>query len=443
MTILMYNKRWKIFTFILLLSLISSNVSLTGAEEDFDYDITYVLSNDHIAAGGDLAVSINLTGRYIADGPYSLDKQIEAQVELLLDGVRIGEGTVPAGPMEIIPYQEITISETIPGLVPPGTTVGVHELVVRSRFNALGYNIEETETFSIEVLEVASSGGPMEPCLYFSLSPLQMYFDSTSTLTLRVFNPNDSSMSTEVSLYSSSYGYESAIGSYEISLEAGGAEEIRRTFKLVDNDIGELCFIARLDWYEIDGERFHCQCESRQCAEILNRPSLRPNITFENYSDLGDGYFIADMILSLDNATEWERSLIVDELNLSIALPEELLIVEGFVEYHQTVRRDLTMTIRVKGPLEEYYNTRGLLEGTYVFGDPDETVEFTYPFMIPSTDTVRETLGLGPLMDGGQDDGSRGSPNLGITAFLIGGLSGGNNMDGMNEIFSYIDQLFQ
>ena len=438
----MYNKKGIFLSLFFSSIMLLSTMSLIGAEEEFDYDIVYSLSTDAVEAGAEITATIALTGRYIADSPYDLDKQIEADVELLLDGSVIGEATIPAGPMEIVPYQDITISETIPALIPSNILPGFHELAVKCSFNALGYDVNESKTFQIEVVEVQSSPVVQPPRFFFSLSPTQMYLGSTSTLTVRVFNPNESSMSLGVSLFSEMYGHESLLETYELTLEGGENEEIRRTFRLMDGDVKELCFLARLNWYEVDGERHTDALENGQSATILKRPQLRPLVLFDDLSKLSEEEFQASLQLVFTNETTWERSLIVEHLEYSLALPEQIGIIEMPLDILDNVRRDTILTVKIKGPLDELYDPRCVLDGEYVFGDPDEDVSFLYPFALPSTNEIREALGMEPLVSGKSNDPNPGN-SLGITTFLLGNQGNNDRKDDMNEIFSYLDQLFQ
>jgi len=436
----MYNKKRLLFTLFTSLLILSTTLSLIGAEEDFDYDINYIISDDAIEAGKEVNVTITLTGRYIAEEPYVLNKQVEAKMELFLDGEKISEATVPAGPMELVPYQDLTISETVPGLIPSTTLPGTHELVLRSSFEALGYDFSEEKAFPIEVLSPQSSPVSKPPSLYFSLSPLQMYKGSTSTLTVRIFNPNEAAMDLAISLYTETNGFENLLDTYILMLEGGCSEEIRRTFKLLDGDLCNLCFLAKLEWYELNGERYENVFEMGQCANLLKRPSLRAIVFNDNYVDLNDGTFQSDLHVVFINETGWRNSLIVDNMVYSIILPNEIEMMDGPRYELWNVRKDTEAILKIRGPLDTYLDQSGRVEGTYLFGDPKETVEFVSPFLMPSTDEVRIMFGYGPLSGERQDDeGSK----LGITAFLISHKGYTDKRDDINEIFSYLDMIFQ
>ncbi|MBN1786149.1 MAG: hypothetical protein JW825_04070, partial [Candidatus Methanofastidiosa archaeon] len=168
----------------LILLLVLGSLPLAGAEEDFDYSLSYELGSSVVEQGGELAVTVTLIGRYVSSEPYDLDRQVEAIVEILFDGSAIGEATIPAGPMKLIPYQDITISETVPGLVPLDASPGTHDIIVRCYLSALGYEVEERKAFTIDVIQAVEGALPEAPKIYLSLSPSQTCIGGTSTLTV-------------------------------------------------------------------------------------------------------------------------------------------------------------------------------------------------------------------------------------------------------------------
>jgi len=433
------NKNIILVVFISFLLLITTTPPLF-AEEDFDYSVSYDLDKYTVDQGENIAVTITLNGTYKAQDPFILDKQIEANVELLLDGHQVGSATIPFGPVDVMPYQMLTLTETIPGVIPSTTAPGEHQLTVRSYFDALGYKVDDTKTFTLSVLERPMGTTEIKrPELYLSLSPSQMYQGSTTTLTLRVLNPNDVEVGASVTLFSETYGYANSLGSCYFLLPPRGSEEIRRSFSLNDSNIQDLCFMASLDWYDANEERCMLDYGVKRCAEILNRPVIRPLVTFENFRISGPDTYQVDLTVNLTNEAGWDSSLVIEELSMELDEPDNTVIIGNSGGTFSDLRRDIEVKFIIEVPLREECVGTGSVSGTYAYCNPIEVIQFSTPFRMPPLGDVRDILGLAPL--GGRVE--EPCPAFDLTNYLASGMGHGiTGRESMGMIFTFVDAIF-
>jgi len=421
--------------FFVLLSLICIPAV---AGEDFTIDIDVDVSTGSVEQGGSFNVIVDAEGQYVGEGAYSLDRQVLVEENVYLDGHKIGEGNIPFGPGFFNPGDTMSLSDTIPCRVPDDTAPGTYTVEVHFFAAAFGSTVEKTRYAQIQVTErevVVEQSNPPE--IYLSMFPEEMFFGSTSTLTIRVYNPNDSDMEVNLLLKKIKKVGEYFLEDYNVTLGPYETEEIRNTFNL-QQKVTDLCFSVEVSSYILNGESKVPEIALREeiCATILQRPVLVPSIDFSDFEKNGELYN-ANLNVHLFNSNGWETSISPNNVIITLNNPDSVDPTEKTFDYY-ALNRDINARMEYSGPIENDGDVAAemtvLITYPEQYGIEDETLSFEFDF--PTSSKIKDELGLsnGENGDNGNDELPELNENLMQFLSLIGNFGQLSNEEIINML---------
>lgn len=360
----------------------------TGAA-DYSYSLSASLERASYGQGAVMKVIVDVSCTYLGDRPYSIDEQVTVNVDIALDGKKIGHGTVPAGPLILNPGQTLTFHDTFMATIPSGASCGQHTVNVIFSASALGMSESRTRTFSITVTE-AGGGEPdepvMAPLLSLSLSPTESFPGGISTLTMRIYNPNNRDMDVRLALYRLSFKDAFFLETVDIDVPGLGTGEARSSYRTPEG-LSSLGFRALVKYYHVGHNQIIPDTEVvAEChAIMLQRPLVTP--VYEIYDVKNSaGYITSKICVSLENEYSWDECVLPTEGGLSLSLPDGCSSAPLLVSLDMTSIRDsFTFALRIpesiRGETAHICCTLDYPESYNAYPD-----EITVPFLLPSMD---------------------------------------------------------
>jgi len=441
----------KVLALFILISLISLPV-VSG--DDFTLDIDVDVSKDVVEQGASFNVLVDAEGQYVGENPYEMDKQVLVEETVFLNGAKIGEGNIPIGAEGFVftPGQTMSLDDTIPCRVPEDTPPGNYTLEVKFYAAAFGSSISKTRYAQIQVIEAEVDEEVINPPeIYLSMFPVEMSYGSTTNLTIRVYNPNNADLETNVILKKVK-----KVGEYfleDIGVEIGPFEtfEVRRSFSLQQR-LTDLCFLAEIQGYVLDREQYTPQTPIMQqvCATILQRPSLVPNVSFGDFVQDGEN-FSASAYIQVSNSNDWADSVLPREVIVEILGPQGIEPLSKTLNYY-SLNHDISARYTISGPIEYGSDASATMTITVKYPEQyaleDEVLSINFNF--PTVSKIKDELGIEDNGDNGNDNDNGGENTLNplLQAFLdnMGGTEGLSNeeieqllggfVDWQREIFS-------
>jgi len=389
--------------------------------EDFTLQIDIDVSKTTVEQGESFNVLVDAEGQYIADDPYSMDKQVLVEETVYLRDEKIGEGNIPIGAEGFIfyPQQTMSLNDAIPCRVPEDTPPGTYTLEVSFFAAAFGSSMKKTRYVQIEVVEAEEEEDiAVPPEIFLSMFPEEISYGSTTNLTIRVYNPNNGNMGATLQLKNVKEIGKYSIDNMEIELGPFETVELRRSFNLQQR-LTELCFLAEIDHYTLDGKKYvpDDPIEEEICANVLQRPVFVPEINFGNFGQDGD-YFTATAYLKLHNSSQWSNTMLPKQVSIIIEGPTAIEPSSKTFNYF-ALDHDISAHYAFNGPIdigkgtdanmtiEIYYPER--------YGIESELISFNFKF--PDSSRIGAELGI-DVGEGEEDSGDDDPMAPALKAFL-------------------------
>ncbi|MBN1785675.1 MAG: hypothetical protein JW825_01625 [Candidatus Methanofastidiosa archaeon] len=391
-----------------LLALISIIFLPVASSEDFTLTIDITASKGTVEQGESFNILVDAEGQYVDDEIYVMEKQVLVEETVFLNGKKIGEGNIPVGAENYVfnPGQTLTLTDTIPCRVPEDTPPGKYTVEAHFYAAAFGSTMEKTRTLEIWVTEAEGEQEEIAPPeIFLSLSPEEMFYGSTSTLTIRAYNPNDEEMSARVLVKKVKKVGEYFLDDLEFELGPFETKEVRMSFNLQQR-LTDLCFLAEVNSYFIDGMAYSPDVPIRQeiCATILQRPTLIPEVTFGEFCQDGE-LFTAAMYIDIVNTNEWQMTISPNEVNIELSNPSAVDPAHRELRYF-ALNCDIHARVDVSGPIEVGSDLGATLSIRMrypeQYGMDDETIYFNFNF--PDSNYIKGELGI--ESEDGNDNGN-------------------------------------